>query len=166
MKPYTGPTEFKNVRKRYNPKDFMSKHQFDLIEHEDEMISQSASQRSSQDSQNTSERIRLPSGSWILRDTVTGQHRAAFEFDEEQPHISPNQQNQDNPFSPIPEVTETSSNHQFQNEPSSPISEHSNASPTIPDVDQSVSGNNSSHNKHLNNNRKLLNHRTKIICHQ
>ena len=74
----------------------MSKHQFELIEPEDEMISPSASQISSQDNQSTSERIRLPSGTWILRDTVNGLHRYRYEFDEEQPHISPNQPNQNN----------------------------------------------------------------------
>ena len=80
IKPYHGATEFKKVKNRINPKDFTSKHQYELIE-EDDVDILDTNRRSSlaEDSQ---ERIRLPSGTWILRSRISGEQNDTLQFDE------------------------------------------------------------------------------------
>ena len=80
IKPYHGATEFKKVKNKINPKDFTSKHQYELIE-EDDVDILDTNRRSSlaEDSQ---ERIRLPSGTWILRSRISGEQNDTLQFDE------------------------------------------------------------------------------------
>ena len=80
MKPYHGPTEFKKVKNRINPIDFTSKHQYELIE-EDDVDILDTNRRSSQP-EDSQERIRLPSGNWILRNRISGEQSDTLQFDE------------------------------------------------------------------------------------
>ena len=80
MKPYHGPTEFRKVRNKINPIDFTSKHQYELIE-EDDVDILDTNRRSSQP-EDSQERIRLPSGNWILRNRISGEQSDTLQFDE------------------------------------------------------------------------------------
>ena len=80
MKPYHGPTEFRKVKNRINPIDFTSKHQYELIE-EDDVDILDTNRRSSQP-EDSQERIRLPSGNWILRNRISGEQSDTLQFDE------------------------------------------------------------------------------------
>ena len=81
IKPYHGATEFKKVKNRINPIDFTSKHQYELIEEEDDVDILDTNRRSSQP-EDSQERIRLPSGNWILRNRITGEQSDTLQFDE------------------------------------------------------------------------------------
>ena len=72
MKSYKGPTEFRNVKHQVNPTLFMSKHQFEIIEDDEDLEILEENTPSSYVDQNSQERIRLPSGQWILRNRITG----------------------------------------------------------------------------------------------
>ena len=63
-----------------NPKDFTSKHQYELIE-EDDVDILDTNRRSSQQ-EDSQERIRLPSGNWILRNRISGEQSDTLQFDE------------------------------------------------------------------------------------
>ena len=80
IKPYHGATEFKKVKNKINPKDFTSKHQYELIE-EDDVDILDTNRRSSQ-AEDSQERIRLPSGTWILRSRISGEQNDTLQFDE------------------------------------------------------------------------------------
>ena len=80
MKPYHDATEFRKVKNRINPIDFTSKHQFALIEEDDADILDT-NRRSSQP-EDSQERIRLPSGNWVLRNRISGEQSDTLEFDE------------------------------------------------------------------------------------
>ena len=70
LKPYLGPTNFKKVKRQLSPVEFMAKHQFELLKNDDEFI-MNDQPSSSRKNQRTNETIRLPLGSWILRDRIT-----------------------------------------------------------------------------------------------
>ena len=80
IKPYHGATEFKKVKNKITPKDFTSKHQYELIE-EDDVDILDTNRRSSQ-AEDSQERIRLPSGTWILRSRISGEQNDTLQFDE------------------------------------------------------------------------------------
>ena len=80
MKPNHGPTEFRKVKNRINPIDFTSKHQYELIEEDDVDILDT--NRSSSQPEDSQERIRLPSGNWILSNRISGEQSDTLQFDE------------------------------------------------------------------------------------
>ena len=82
IKPYHGSTEFKKVKQQQDPKDFMSKHQFEIIEEDEPTILPNVERQSSQEDA-SQERIRLPSGNWIIRSRITGEQRDTLQFDDE-----------------------------------------------------------------------------------
>ena len=71
MKSYHGANEFKKVKNRINPIAYTSKHQYELIEENDVDILDT-NRRSSQP-EDSQERIRLPSGNWILINRISGE---------------------------------------------------------------------------------------------
>ena len=81
IKPYVGPTNFTRVKRKANPSEFKSKHQFEIIEEDDGIIKTNKSTINMPMNVDTEERIRLPSGTWILRDRVTGSSRESDEYD-------------------------------------------------------------------------------------
>ena len=98
IKPYHGPTEIKKVEQRQDPKDFMSKHQFEIIEEDEPTILPNVERQSSQEDA-SQERIRLPSGNWIIKSRLTGEQRDTLQFDDnggeietEEDIIAPNSQ--------------------------------------------------------------------------
>lgn len=85
MKPYKGPTEFRNVKHQVNPTLYMSKHHFEIIEDEEDLEILEENAPSSHEDQNSQERIRLPSGQWILRHRITGEQRETSPLDNVEP---------------------------------------------------------------------------------
>ena len=80
LKFYLGPSDLKSVRMKYNRVDFMSKHQFEPLEYNEELPEFNSSQELIQQDINTSDQINmLPSGSWILRDRLAEQHQEIFD---------------------------------------------------------------------------------------
>ena len=85
MKSYKGPSEFRNVKHQVNPTLFMSKHQFKIIEDDEDLEILEENTPSSYVDQNSQERIRLPSGQWILRNRITGEQRETSLLDDAEP---------------------------------------------------------------------------------
>ena len=56
----------------------MSKHQFELIEQDDELQDIESLQRSNPIYISNSESHKLPSGTWILRDRLSGRRQETF----------------------------------------------------------------------------------------
>ena len=55
-KPYIGPVNFKKVKRQINPVEFVAKHQFELVEDDDELVLDQPPS-TSQGNQSTNERI-------------------------------------------------------------------------------------------------------------
>ena len=82
MKPYLGAVNFTKLKRKVDPNEFKSKHQFELIE-EEELVDERQLSNSLQQNLDSEERIRLPSGHWIFRDVLTGRSRRSNELEEE-----------------------------------------------------------------------------------
>ena len=80
--------EFRKVKKKYNPSNFKSKHQLELTEFDEELSEFSTFQESIQQDIITSERIRLPSGSWILPGRLTSHHKETHQCDPDSQQIT------------------------------------------------------------------------------
>ena len=63
----------------------MSKHQFEIIEDDEDLEILEENTPSSYVDQNSQERIRLPSGQWILRNRITGEQRETSSLDDAEP---------------------------------------------------------------------------------
>ena len=73
----------------------MARHQFELLEDDDEFIMDNQPS-SSQENQSTSERSRLPSWSWILWDTIAGVQSDSLQSEPKPQVISPDESDQVN----------------------------------------------------------------------